>query len=255
MAEFSEYEHGTPCWVDISSPDQAATRAFYTGLFGWEVEELPADAGGYAQFTLGGKVVAGTGPQMMPGMPTVWTTYVKVDDAAAVTAAATEKGATVFVEPMEVMQAGKMAMFADPMGVPIALWQPGQHFGAELANEPGAFTWNELQSRDVEAAKSFYGAVFGWGEATEDFGGMPYTQFMLGEKPVAGMLPINPMVPAEVPGFWLVYFAVTDTDATVARAGELGGSVLMPAIDSPVGRFGILNDTDGAAFAVIQLPG
>jgi uncharacterized protein len=153
-----------------------------------------------------------------------------------------------------VMQAGKMAMFADPTGVRVALWEPAQHLGAQLANEPGAFTWNELQSRDPAAAKAFYGAVFGWGETTEDFGGTPYTQFMLAGKPVAGMLPINPMVPPEVPGFWLVYFAVADTDATIAHAIELGGSVLMPAIDSPVGRFGILNDADGAAFAVITLP-
>ncbi len=254
MAEFTNYEDGVPCWIDISSDDVVATRAFYTQLFGWEVLDLGPDAGGYGEFTLGGKLVAGTGPKMMPDIPTVWTTYVKVDDADDIAATVAAAGGTVLFPPMDVLDAGRMTIFTDPSGVPLAVWQPGTHRGAQLANEPGAFTWNELQSRDLEAAKSFYRAVFGWGESTEDFGGMPYTQWMVGERPVGGMMTINPTVPAEVPGFWLVYFSVANTDACVAKATELGGSVLMPAFDSPVGRFAVLGDPHQAPFAVIQPP-
>ncbi|MGA2036432.1 MAG: VOC family protein [Acidimicrobiales bacterium] len=252
MPEFTSYPAGTPSWVDVASPDPTASNAFYGALFGWEAEDLGPDAGHYVLFRKQGKMVAGGGPTMMEGQPTAWTTYVGVDDADATVDRARKAGATVFVEPMDVMEAGRMAVFADPTGAALGIWQPKDHKGAELANEPGAFVWNELQTRDVPAAKSFYTDVFGWQPNDMDMGGSTYTEWKLGDRPAAGMMPMPAMVPAEVRAHWLVYFGVDDCDATVAKATGLGATTLVPATDIPPGRFGVLSDPAGAAFAVIE---
>jgi predicted enzyme related to lactoylglutathione lyase len=254
MPEFASYPPGTPSWVDIQSPDIPATIAFYTELFGWGVQELGPEAGGYALFTKDGKQVAGVGSQMMAGAPSAWVTYVATDDIAASTKTASEAGATVFAEPMAVFDSGSLAVFADPVGGVFALWQAGSHTGAQLANEPGTFVWSELHTRDTEASAAFYGALFGWKGKTEDFGGTPYTQWMLGDHEVGGMMPMPEAIPPEVGAYWVTYFAVVDADATVAKAGELGGTTTMPATDTPVGRLGFIADPHGVTFAIIQMP-
>jgi predicted enzyme related to lactoylglutathione lyase len=252
VPEFNSYPAGTPSWVDLASPDPAGSNAFYGALFDWEAYDLGPDAGNYALFRKGGKNVAGSGPIMMDGQPTAWTTYVGVDDCDATVELAKKAGAAVFVEPMDVMQAGRMAIFADPTGAVLGVWQPKDHKGADLANEPGTFTWNELDTRDVPAAKSFYSEVFGWQPNDMDMGGLSYTEWKLGDRSVAGMMPMPEMVPPEVPANWLVYFAVTDCDAAVAKATDLGATVLVPATDITPGRFAVLSDPAGAVFAVIK---
>ena len=252
MPEFNSYPAGTPSWVDLASPDPAGSNAFYGALFDWEADDLGPDAGHYALLQKGGKNVAGSGPIMMDGQPTAWTTYVGVDDCDATVELAKKAGAAVFVEPMDVMQAGRMAIFADPTGAVLGVWQPKDHKGADLANEPGTFTWNELDTRDVPAAKSFYSEVFGWQPNDMDMGGLSYTEWKLGDRSVAGMMPMPEMVPPEVPANWLVYFAVTDCDAAVAKATDLGATVLVPATDITPGRFAVLSDPAGAVFAVIK---
>jgi hypothetical protein len=122
-----------------------------------------------------------------------------------------------------------------------------------LANEPGAFAWNELNTRDLAASKAFYSTVFGWQPNDMDMEGMAYTEWRLGEKSVAGMMPMPDMVPAEVPSHWLVYFGVDDTDATVAKATGLGATAVVPPTDIPPGRFAVLADPEGATFAVIKM--
>jgi len=252
VPEFNSYPAGTPSWVDLASPDPAGSNAFYGALFDWEADDLGPDAGHYALLQKGGKNVAGSGPIMMDGQPTAWTTYVGVDDCDATVELAKKAGAAVFVEPMDVMQAGRMAIFADPTGAVLGVWQPKDHKGADLANEPGTFTWNELDTRDVPAAKSFYSEVFGWQPNDMDMGGLSYTEWKLGDRSVAGMMPMPEMVPPEVPANWLVYFAVTDCDAAVAKATDLGATVLVPATDITPGRFAVLSDPAGAVFAVIK---
>lgn len=252
MAEFTSYKSGIPCWVDVSSRDLGSTRNFYGSLFGWEVEDLGAEAGNYSFFTLGGKPVAGTGPLMSDAMPSMWNSYVKVDDADDTASKVSASGGTIVMPTMDVMGTGRLMMFTDSSGVPLGVWQPGTFAGSALANEPGAFTWNELHSRDPGAAKSFYTSVFPWSEKTEDYGGHPYTMWMIGDAPAGGMMPLNPSTPAEVPGYWLVYFHVEDPDACATQANETGGSVTVPAMDSPAGRFAILADPAGAVFAVIR---
>lgn len=251
--EIESYEPGTPCWVDLGSPDPAAAADFYSGLFGWEVVDQGPDAGGYRMALLRGRPVAGLGPQQQPDIPPYWTTYISVSDADAVTKSVQAAGGQVFLEPMDVFEFGRMAVFADTTGAPFSVWQPGTHIGAELVNEPGALCWNELATRDRAAAKAFYPAVFGWSPADVSGGPMDYTEWELGDRKIAGMLQMDDRWPADVPSHWMVYFAVEDTDAVAARAQELGATILVPPTDIPPGRFAVLNDPHGAAFSIITL--
>ncbi len=257
MSEKTSYAPGVPCWVDYASPDLDASIAFYAGLFGWDVPEAEnsEQTGGYRQAMKGGKPVAGMMPLMQEGQPTVWSSYVSVEDADATVAKVKEAGGTVIAEPMDVMELGRMAVFSDPAGAVIGIWQPGTFIGAEIVNEPGAIAWNELNTRDAEKAKAFYAAVFGWGFQDDDVEGLgSYTTLKLGDDMIGGMLDMGARgVPDEIPPHWLVYFAVEDTDATIEQARQSGAGVMMGPVDIPPGRFAILTDPYGAAFAVIAL--
>jgi len=255
--EFDRYADGVPSWVDLSSVDLAKAREFYGGLFGWNCPEGPPEAGGYSVCDLGGKTVAGLGPVMNPDLPPFWMTYVNVDSADDTVSKVAANGGAVFMPPMDVMEAGRMAVFADPVGAVIGLWQPNQHTGAQVANEPGTYCWSELVTTDLEASKAFYGAVFGWGAEDQGPPGGPpaYTEWQLGGKSIGGMMAKSPDMPAEMPPSWGVYFAVADTDATVVKAQQLGGSVFMGPTDIDPGRFAVLADNAGAVFNVLQLKG
>lgn len=255
MPQPSTYAPGTPSWVDIGTDIEGA-KAFYGGLFGWTAADAEPveETGGYGFFFKDGLMVAGYGPQQSPGPP-FWSTYVSVADADATAQAVERAGGTVILPPMAVMTAGRMGVFQDPQGAFVSVWEPGDHTGAQVVNEPGAFCWNELQARDVDRAAAFYGDVFGWAPNTHADGPMPYTEFELGGKAIGGMMPMPPMVPATVPSYWLVYFAVEDADASVSTAQSLGATVLMAPMTLPVGRFSVLADPQGATFAVIQLAG
>jgi predicted enzyme related to lactoylglutathione lyase len=253
MTERTSYEPGTPSWVDLSTPDPAAAKHFYGELFGWEAEDAgpPEETGGYAMFTLRGKLIAGVSPLTDENQPAVWSTYVATDDADAVVARATDAGGQTIVEPMDVMDAGRMAFVMHPAAGAIGVWQAGRHKGAELVNEPGALNWNQLHTRDQAGAAQFLEAVFGW--RRDEFGGMP--MFSLGERGIASMLGMPPGTPDQVPAFWMVIFAAADTDATAAKAKELGGQVLAPPFDiENVGRYAVLTDPQGVAFGVISAP-
>jgi predicted enzyme related to lactoylglutathione lyase len=250
MPEFASYAAGTPCWVDHATKDVEASNTFYGTLFGWDAEDQGEEMGHYTLMRKGGKTVAGNMKVMMEGQPCAWTTYVSVEDADATVERAKQAGGMVFVEPMDVSDIGRMAIFADPTGAAVGIWQPKSFNGAELANETGTFAWNELNTRDVPAAKTFYTQVFGWEPNDLDMEGMQYTEWKVGDKAVAGMMPMPAMVPAEIPAHWLVYFTVDDADAVVSKASEIGGNTLAPPMDIPPGRFAVLADPDGAAFAV-----
>lgn len=258
MSERTSYAAGTPSWVELSgTPDIEASEAFYRAVFGWEVpeQENSEQLGGYRRAKLNGRDVAGVSPQMEDGQPTVWTTYVSVDDAEATIAKVGEAGGEVIVAPLDVMGMGTMAVFTDSTGAVCGVWQPGTFAGAELVNEPGAFAWNELGTRDVPAAKAFYGAVFGWGVEEHDMGEMgTYNEWKRGEDSLGGMMDVTGRLPDEVPAHWLVYFAVENTDATLETVTASGGNVTFGPIDIPAGRFAVVTDPHGAAFAVIQMP-
>jgi uncharacterized protein len=249
-----DYAPGTPSWVDLGSPDVDASISFYGSLFGWSASEPgPPEAGGYRFFLQDSKMVGGIGPLMMEGQPPAWLNYVTVADADETVAKARAAGGAVHVEPMDVLDVGRMAVIADPTGAALGLWQPRRHTGAEIVNEPVSLSWNELNTRDTEAAKPFYEAIFGWTGDTAAMGDIDYTTWQLGDKPVGGMLAMSEQVPAEVPAHWLAYFAVNDTDATIEKAKASGGNVMFGPTDVPAGRFAVLGDPHGAVFGVIRL--
>ncbi len=250
--EVESYEHGIPSWLDLGTPDPAAAAAFYSSLWGWDVQTGPPEAGGYAIAMLRGRPVAGIGPQQNPGPP-VWATYVSVDDADAVVGKVAPAGGMVIVPPMDVLDVGRMAFFADPTGGVIGVWQPKQHKGAGIVNEPGTLTWNELVTTDTDAAAAFYAAVLGWGAVMHGEGAGAYTEFQVSGRSIAGMMAKPAEMPAEVPSYWGVYFAVADADATVARIAELGGTIMMPPRDIEPGRFAMAIDPTGAMFSVLAL--
>ncbi len=256
MSERTSYAPGTPSWVDLGTPDPDAAEAFYGPLFGWSFDpgENPEETGGYRSAMLREQPVGGVMALMQEGQPPAWSTYISVEDADATVAAVKDNGGSVAIEPMDVLDIGRMAFFVDPTGAFCGIWQPKTFHGAGLVNEPGAFAWNELETRDPEAAKAFFGAVFGWEFEDHDMGPMgTYTEWKLGGDTIGGMANITGRVPDEVPAHWIVYFAVDDADATVAQIAELGGTVHFGPVDIPAGRFAMAADPWGAPFAVIKL--
>lgn len=244
---------GTPNWVDLGTSDLEDAKRFYTALFGWTAHVSPDPrAGGYTIFNKDDKRVAGAGPLMGEGQPTAWSTYVATDDADAVATRVEAAGGKVLVAPFDVMEHGRMVVFTDPGGAAFSVWQAGTTSGAELFNEPGSLTWNELATRDADDAKAFYGSVFGWRAEDSPMGTFAYTTWHLDDRPIGGMMPMTGEEWGDLPPHWMVYFAVEDTDATSARATELGGKVSVPPTDFPFGRFAVLNDPQGAHFSVIR---
>lgn len=257
MAERDSYAAGTPSWIDLGSPDPDASARFYSGLFGWEINAAgPPEAGGYRMAMLKGRAVAGIGQADADGTPW-WTTYISVDDAAATAKAVEATGGTVLVEPFDVFSFGRMAAFADPGGATFSIWQPMEHPGAGLVNEPGTLTWNELTTRHLDSAKTFYSTVFGWNVGSMDMGeGNVYTVWQIGEEPIGGSIEmVGEEWPADLADHWMVYFAVENCDESVARATALGATVSVPPTDIPtIGRFSVLNGPHGEVFSVIANP-
>lgn len=257
MSERDGYKAGTPSWIDLASPDVDAAVDFYGQLLGWDATDAgdPEETGGYRMFTLNGKSVAGVGPKPDFVPRPVWSTYFATDDVDATAEAVRGAGGSVLLEPMDVMTAGRMGFFADPSGAVFGAWQAGEHSGAQLVNDPGTLTWNELRTRDVEGSKAFYNAAFGWGG--EPFAEMEgYIVWTLGggdieSSGIGGMLEMGEDFPAEVPPHWDVVIAVEDPDATAAKAKDLGGAVTAGPMDIPVGRYAGLTDPSGAAFSII----
>jgi predicted enzyme related to lactoylglutathione lyase len=243
--------NGTFCWIELATSDAAGARAFYTALFGWGVNEFPmGEMGNYYIFQKDGKDAAAMYQigEQQKGMPPNWLSYVAVASADASTEKAKSLGGTVVQGPFDVYDMGRMTVLTDPQGATLAVWQTKSHAGVGVRNQNNTLCWNELQARDVDAAKKFYAPLFDWRlkESPE------YTEFHIGENAIGGMLPSQ--APPEVPSYWLPYFAVEDCDASAARAQSLGGRLVVPPMDVPnVGRFAVVFDPQGASFAIIKL--
>lgn len=249
---------GTPCWVDVQVDDTTAARDFYSSLFGWQVEDSPAEFGGYLMAMKGGAPAAGIGPKSdgMP-MPSVWTTYLASTDADATAADITAAGGQVFMPPFDVGDVGRMTVAADPTGAAFGIWQAGTHTGAGIFNEDGSYVWNECHTRDFAAAKAFYSQVFGYSYAGMQGGAEDgYAVFTVpGGTAEAGGICDDSATPdaPEGPAHWLTWFAVEDVDASTDRGNTLGGTTLMDPFDSPVGRMAVLAGREGEAFGIIEL--
>jgi predicted enzyme related to lactoylglutathione lyase len=256
MPHVSNHPPGTFCWPELATTDQKGAVAFYRGLFGWEVNEQPiGPTETYSMFQLRGKSV-GAAYTMRPeqrqqGVPPHWGTYVSVANADEAARRAQELGAKVLAPPFDVMESGRMAVVQDPNGAVFMVWQAKQHIGAEILGDPGSLCWTELASRDLKAAEKFYTSLFGW-TAKHGTDGMEYTELANNGKQQGGILPITPQM-GNMPTAWTPYFAVTDVDATAAKAKELGGRVYMGPTDIPkVGRFAVIGDPQGATFDIFK---
>jgi uncharacterized protein len=272
MPERDGYIPGVPCWVDTSQPDPEAVLHFYSGLFGWEMVDVmpPGSPGRYFSARIRGGDVAGVG-SIPEGAPQVamWNTYVWVDSADETTEKVRAAGGTVLMEPFDITGFGRMAVFGDPEGAVFCVWQPREHKGARIVNEHGALNFNGLHTRDVESAKAFYGAVFGW--TTLDIGAEMWTLPGYGDhleesnpglrKMLAEMggpvgfedvvASINPITD-DTPPHWSVTFGADDADETAKKVSELGGAVLAGPFDAPWTRLVVISDPAGATFIASQ---
>lgn len=251
-----EFAPGTPNWVDMGSPDIEATRRFYTGLFGWTAQVGSPETGGYTMFLKNGAPVAGAGPQQEGDtQPPHWGGYIATADADATAAQVQQAGGRVVMAPMDVMQFGRMAIFADPEGAVFGVWQGREMSGAGLVNSPGAMTWLELLTHQPDQAGRFYPAVFDWSPTERQMAeGGTYTMWRCAGKPVAGMFPLGGVDwGADVTAQWVVYFEVEDCDGTVAHARELGADVMAGPRDIEPGRFAMIRDPQGVSFAIIAM--
>ena len=251
------YEHGLITWTDLASPDVDGAKAFYCGLMGWEADDIEYEGQfAYVMFRRGGELAAGMSKQSAEmaeqRVPPMWTTYVNVASADDIAAAFAASGGEILVAPMDVMHQGRMTYGADPTGAPIGFWQPAAHHGADKFNDPGFLTWNELTTRDPQAAIDFYTAILPWTVAHMDVAGLPYYMFMLGERPVAGIITMDESGPADVPSHWMTYFRVEGTRAAVGKVAELGGEVPVPPFDTPQGTAAVINDPSGGTFSIID---
>lgn len=254
MKEVTKYPNHTFSWVDVATPDPEAGKAFYCALFGWTFKDEPAgDAGTYTMLSLNGKSVAGLSG-MPPGETSehgYWTSYVTTYDIEATSARVRDLGGTLLAPPFDVMESGRMALMLDPTGAFSAMWEPKNHIGASIVNQPNSFCWNELLTTNKEAAIKFYSALYGWEFIQDEQSG--YTEIRNNGRPAGGMLQITAEM-GNIPSSWMVYFTVEDVDATVEQAQELGGGIRMPPFESPgTGRIALLLDPQGIMFYVIQL--
>lgn len=254
MAQTMAGTANKPAWVDLASADAAASRDFYTKLFGWQVDVNPdPQYGGYGLAKIDGSDAAGIGPKMDPNAPTAWNLYIGSDDLEALARRVTDNGGTVVMAPFDVGDQGRMAVFQDPAGAFISSWE-GTRMGGFQTDAPGSFVWAELNARGVDRVLPFYTAVFGWSTMTNPMGEgqPPYIEFQIGGRSVAGAWEMNPSVPAEVPSYWQVYFAVDDVHAAVRKALDLGAREIIAPTDYPGGRFAIVSDPQGASFGLLK---
>jgi uncharacterized protein len=244
---------GAFCWSELATTDPEEAVRFYMALFGWTVAETPTDFGSYYRFKLDGDDVAAAYEGRPEDGPPHWNSYVAVSSADETAGRAAALGGTVVAEPFDVFDAGRMAVLQDPTGAFIHVWQAKSHIGAQRLNDPSALCWTELATTDLAAAEKFYTSLFGW---TAKRGIAPpgeYTEFFNRGIAIAGMMRIQPEW-GDAPPNWLPYFAVLDCDASAGTAKQHGGSLSLAPKDIPgVGRFAIVDDPQGASFAIIAL--
>ncbi|MFB7512157.1 VOC family protein [Streptomyces sp. NPDC056144] len=250
----TEYTTGSPCWIDLGSPDTAAAADFYRAVFGWEFVSAGPDAGGYGMLQQDGRTVAAIGPLTEEGAHSAWTTYFHTPDADATEKTAAEAGGTVRTPAFDVMDAGRMANLTDPGGARFAVWQPGRTKGLDRTSSTNTLVWAELHVADPEAVLGFYRRLFGWRWAEMEAPGMTYRVISTaeGDQEDASFGGAATLQEGMEPS-WVPYFAVEDADEIATAAAENRGSVIMPAADIPdVGRIAWLADPFGAPFAVLK---
>jgi uncharacterized protein len=242
MGERTSYPPGTFSWSELVTSDAGAAKEFYTAVFGWAYDDQPIpDGPPYSMAQRDGKTVAalfGSDQQ-----PPHWNCYVTVSSAAEIAQAARANGGTVIAEPFDVMDAGRMAVLADPAGAAVNVWEPRASIGAELVNTPGSLTWNDLVVPDPAQVEGFYAAVFGWTfEEIPNAGG--YRIVRIGDRSNGGIMPRDDSPPA-----WMPYFGHEDVDRLASELDGLGGKALSDVVRLPQGSIVPIMDPQGAVFS------
>jgi predicted enzyme related to lactoylglutathione lyase len=260
MSERTEYAPGEFCWVDLATTDVDAAKTFYRDLLGLDAQNAPGDpeeTGGYGFFMQDGNMVAGVGPVQSGEGHSAWASYIKVEDADETAGKVKEAGGSVFFGPADLPNdSGRVAMLRDPAGAFIGIIEQRNHPGAQLVNEPGTWTWNNLMTRDLEGAKDFYGKVFGWDASHHDEAPTNVEMWQVdGQRwpeGMAGLMEIGSDLPAEMPAHWQVYFIVENVDQAIERTTANGAKVGFGPIDIPVGRVATLVDPQGAVVSILE---
>ncbi|GAB4564346.1 MAG: VOC family protein [Haliangiales bacterium] len=259
MTTVTGYQHGQFAWIDLVASDIDAVRGFYQALFGWQSSPLDnPDGPAYALFTVEGQPVAGIGgvadrddSQTAAGSSPLWKTYICVDDMDETIAKAAAMGATLTAPPAALGRAGQRATLRDPTGAPIGLWRPGTLAGVARAYQPGALGWNELATRDSDAARGFYGGLFGWDLQKNPDAPAIYHIIRYQDERRGGIMQMTAEW-GEMASHWMVYFVTAAIDDATATVSAQGGEVCVPSFDTPAGRIAVVNDPQGATFSLIQ---
>ena len=255
MTDMATRTLNKPAWVDLSTKDPAAARAFYSKVFAWDIEVNPdPQYGGYALARIDGQDAAGIGGTQSPDQPSVWQVYIGTDDLEGLSRRVTDAGGTVVAPAFDVGDQGRMAVFQDPSGAFISAWQ-GSRMGGFQTHGANAFGWAEVNARGVDTVVPFYQRVFGWAPKVTGSSEQPYTEFQVDGESIGGATEMNPMVPTQVPSYWLVYFSVDDVDASHRKAIDAGAREMLAPMDFPGGRMSIVTDPQGASFGLLQLAG
>jgi hypothetical protein len=260
MSERSEYAPGEFSWVDLATTDVDGATTFYSDLLGVEVQSAPGDpeeTGGYGFFMKDGKMLAGIGPVQSDEGHSAWASYIRVEDADATAERVRDAGGSVFFGPADLPnESGRVAMLRDPAGAFIGIVQQNRHPGAQLVNEPGSWTWNNLMTRDLEGAKDFYGKVFGWEAIHNDEAPPNILMWQVdGQRwpeGLGGLMAITDDLPAEMPSHWQVYFVVENMDEAIEKATSLGATVGFGPIEVPIARLATLVDPQGAVVSILE---
>jgi uncharacterized protein len=264
MSERDGFQPGVPSWVDVMGPDVDRLTDFYGAVFGWDFTgpgEMPGDPPGrYFVAQLRGRDVAGVASLPPESGGPGWNTYIEVESVDRTAAQIEEADGSVLAAPFDAPPAGRIAVAADPTGASFAIWEPRERRGAQLVNEPSAWSMSALNTPDRDAAAAFYNTVFGWTLDTLQVGDMEVGLFRLpgfvgGEpqQPVPRDLVATVLPPGDEPG-WSVDFWIDDADRAVVAAEQHGGSVVSPvAEDIPPFRRAVIADPNGVPFSVSQL--
>ncbi len=254
MATTTQHAPGTFCWPELGTTDQQGAKKFYTTLFGWAFTDNDMGNGEvYTMLKLNGRDVGALytlrKEQLDRGVPPHWSSYVAVENADQTAQKTKQLGGKVLMEPFDVFDIGRMAVLQDPTGATFCAWQAKKHSGAGVLGENRALCWTELITTDANKARQFYTGLLPWSAESMNMG-IPYTVFKTGDTNAAGMMERTPQM-GNAPPHWLIYIMVDNADNVAAKAKQLGGNVFVPPTDIPeMGRFSVLQDPQGAVFAV-----
>jgi predicted enzyme related to lactoylglutathione lyase len=257
MTNIDKHPAGSFCWIELGTTDQTAAKNFYGSIFGWTPNDNPMGPGEvYTIFKLEGRDAAAgytlRADQRAQHVPPHWMLYIMVDNVDASAAKVPQLGGKVIVAPFDVMDAGRMAVIADPTGAYFCLWQANRSTGTQIAQVHGTLCWADLSTPDPERAKAFYSGLFGWQLMVGEKDTSGYLHIKNGEHFIGGVPPAAHRQPG-VPPHWLAYFQVDDVDATANKAKEMGAKLFLPPMSMEgVGRMSVIADPQGAVFAIFK---